>query len=84
MIEAKRAGPHHPSRLAEGRERLTWYSSYDQLYTFVIFAAVLFYALAGASVIVLRHRHPEWPRPYRTWGYPVTPVLYVAICVIVR
>src|SRR5437867_4079766 len=57
--------------------------SYDQLYTFVVFAAVLFYALAGASVIVLRRRHPEWPRPYRTWGYPVTPVLYVAICVIV-
>lgn len=57
--------------------------TYDQLYTFVIFAAVLFYALAGASVIVLRRRHPEWPRPYRTWGYPVTPLLYVGICVIV-
>ena len=57
--------------------------TYDQLYTFVIFAAVLFYALAGASVIVLRRRHPEWPRPYRTWGYPVTPILYVTICVIV-
>ena len=57
--------------------------SYDQLYTFVIFAAVLFYALAGASVIVLRRRHPEWPRPYRTWGYPVTPILYVGLCVIV-
>lgn len=57
--------------------------TYDQLYTFVIFAAVLFYALAGASVIVLRLRHPEWPRPYRTWGYPVTPLLFVGICVIV-
>ncbi len=57
--------------------------SYDQLYTFVIFAAVLFYALAGASVIVLRRRHPEWPRPYRTWGYPVTPILYVGVCVVV-
>ena len=57
--------------------------TYDQLYTFVIFAAVLFYALAGASVIVLRRRHPEWPRPYRTWGYPFTPILYVGTCVIV-
>lgn len=57
--------------------------TYDQLYTFVIFAAVLFYALAGASVIVLRRRHPEWPRPYRTWGYPVTPILYVGVCVVV-
>src|SRR5207247_653637 len=57
--------------------------TYDQLYTFVIFAAVLFYALAGASVIVLRRRHPEWSRPYRTWGYPVTPIVYVGVCVIV-
>lgn len=57
--------------------------TYDQLYTFVIFAAVLFYALAGASVIVLRRRHPEWPRPYRTWGYPVTPIVYVGVCVLV-
>ncbi len=57
--------------------------TYDQLYTFVIFAAVLFYALAGASVIVLRRRHPEWPRPYRTWGYPVTPLVYVGLCAIV-
>ena len=57
--------------------------TYDQLYTFVIFAAVLFYALAGASVIVLRRRHPEWPRPYRTWGYPVTPIVYVGVCVVV-
>jgi len=57
--------------------------TYDQLYTFVIFAAVLFYALAGASVIVLRRRHPEWPRPYRTWGYPVTPILYVGVSVVV-
>jgi APA family basic amino acid/polyamine antiporter len=57
--------------------------TYEQLYTYVIFAAVLFYALAGASVIVLRRRHPEWARPYRTWGYPATPVLYVALCVVV-
>ncbi|HEU4401607.1 MAG TPA: amino acid permease [Candidatus Polarisedimenticolia bacterium] len=57
--------------------------TYNQLITFVIFAAVLFYALAGASVIVLRRRHPEWPRPYRTWGYPFTPILYVGVCLIV-
>jgi len=57
--------------------------TYNQLITFVIFAAVLFYALAGSSVIVLRRRHPEWPRPYRTWGYPFTPILYVSVCVVV-
>jgi APA family basic amino acid/polyamine antiporter len=57
--------------------------TYTRLYTFVVFAAVLFYALAGASVIVLRRKHPEWERPYRTWGYPWTPFLYVGVCVVV-
>jgi len=57
--------------------------TYTRLFTFVIFAAVLFYALAGASVIVLRRTRPDWERPYRTWGYPVTPILYVGVCVVV-
>jgi APA family basic amino acid/polyamine antiporter len=57
--------------------------TYTRLFTFVIFAAVLFYALAGASVIVLRRTRPDWERPYRTWGYPVTPIVYVALCVVV-
>jgi APA family basic amino acid/polyamine antiporter len=57
--------------------------TYTRLYTFVIFAAVLFYALAGASVIVLRRTRPDWPRPYKTWGYPFTPLIYVAFCIVV-
>ncbi|MGH3850854.1 MAG: hypothetical protein ACRDRT_14325, partial [Pseudonocardiaceae bacterium] len=36
-----------------------------------------FFALAVAAVFVLRRRHPDWPRPYRTWGYPVTPLLFL-------
>lgn len=50
---------------------------YDILYTYVIFGANLFYLLAIAGVFVLRARYPDWARPYRTWGYPVTPLLYV-------
>jgi len=57
--------------------------TYTRLYTFVVFAAVLFYALAGASVLVLRRKHPDRPRPYRTWGYPWTPLVYVGVCAIV-
>lgn len=49
---------------------------YDLLYTYVIFGATLFYTLAILSVFVLRKRHPEWPRPYKTWGYPITPALF--------
>jgi APA family basic amino acid/polyamine antiporter len=57
--------------------------TYNQLFTFVMFAAVVFYALAGISILVLRRRHPEWERPYRTWGYPVTPLLFVGVCAVV-
>ncbi len=51
---------------------------YDVLYTYVIFGAHIFYMLAIASVFVLRIRRPDLPRPYRTLGYPVTPMLFVA------
>ena len=48
------------------------------LFTYVIFGANVFYMLAITSVFVLRRRHPEWDRPYRSSGrYPVTPTLYV-------
>ncbi|HVX14067.1 MAG TPA: amino acid permease [Pirellulales bacterium] len=51
--------------------------AFDALTDFVIFGGSLFYALAVASVFVFRRRHPEWQRPYRTIGYPVTPCLYL-------
>lgn len=50
---------------------------YDVLYTYVIFGATIFYMLAIASVFVLRVRKPDLHRPYRTFGYPLTPTLYV-------
>jgi basic amino acid/polyamine antiporter, APA family len=58
---------------------------YEQLYTYVIFASWILYAMAAASVIVLRFRRPEAPRPYKALGYPVVPVLFVlvAVCLIV-
>src|SRR5206468_10233885 len=36
-----------------------------------------FYALAVAAVFILRRTRPELPRPYRTWGYPVVPILFL-------
>jgi basic amino acid/polyamine antiporter, APA family len=50
---------------------------YDQLYTYVIFASAILYGMATASVIVLRFRRPDMPRPYRTLGYPVVPIAFV-------
>jgi APA family basic amino acid/polyamine antiporter len=53
--------------------------SYDQLYTYVIFGSWILYAMATASVIVLRRKRPDLPRPYRTLGYPIVPILFVLV-----
>ena len=49
----------------------------DQIQQYAGFTLVLFGALAVSCVIVLRIRHPEMERPFRAWGYPVTPVLFL-------
>jgi APA family basic amino acid/polyamine antiporter len=51
--------------------------TYDQLFTYVIFASWIFYGMATASVIVLRIKRPDLARPYRTPGYPWVPALFV-------
>ncbi len=61
---------------------LTLSGTYEQLYTYVVFAGVLFHVLTGAALFVLRKRRPELPRPYRVWGYPVVPALFVVASLI--
>jgi len=51
---------------------------YEKLAGYVIFASFLFYALGCGAVVRLRHTRPDLPRPYRTWGYPVTPIVFIA------
>jgi basic amino acid/polyamine antiporter, APA family len=51
---------------------------YDELYDFVIFGSWILYGMATASVFVLRRKRPDLPRPYRTFGYPVVPFLFLA------
>lgn len=58
---------------------LTMVGSFERLFSYVIFVAWIFYALGAAAVIVLRHTQPEVERPYKTWGYPVVPVLFCLI-----
>lgn len=50
--------------------------TYEQLYTYVIFAAWIFYSASTAALIVLRRQQPQLARPYRVWGYPVVPVAF--------
>jgi APA family basic amino acid/polyamine antiporter len=45
----------------------------------VIFASWIFYAMVTASVFIFRKKMPQAERPYRTWGYPVVPLLFLLI-----
>ncbi|MCP5118960.1 MAG: amino acid permease, partial [bacterium] len=56
---------------------LVFSGRYEQLFTCVIFAELMLYGMATAAVLVLRRKRPEMARPYRTWGYPWVPVLFV-------
>ena len=61
------------------RSVLVLSGTYDQLFTYVIFASWLLYGMTTAAVLVLRRKRPDLVRPYRTLGYPAVPVLFVAI-----
>jgi len=52
-------------------------AGYEELFTFTVFAAWIFYALTAYAVIVLRRKRPELPRPYRVMGYPLVPLGFV-------
>jgi amino acid transporter len=54
-------------------------STFNTLTDFAMFGAIIFETLAVASIFVFRRRLPDIERPYRCWGYPVVPLLYVAI-----
>ena len=60
--------------------------SYGQLLDYVIFAVLVFYILTIFGLFVLRRTRPDAPRPYRAFGYPALPALYIAsaawICVV--
>src|ERR1022692_4584926 len=51
--------------------------SFRQFFTLTIFAEWMFYMIAGSTVFVFRRRDPHADRPYRVWGYPVVPAVFV-------
>ncbi|MHB1298259.1 MAG: APC family permease [Gemmatimonadaceae bacterium] len=53
--------------------------TYGQLLDYVIFAALIFYALTTAGLFVLRVKRPDVPRPYKAVGYPFLPALYILL-----
>jgi APA family basic amino acid/polyamine antiporter len=84
-------GEVHPRFRTPGRSLLVqggWASililsgTFDQLTDMLIFVSWIFYGLAAASVFTLRRRMPDTPRPYKVWGYPWTPILFIAFAAI--
>lgn len=51
--------------------------TFEQMFTFAMFIAIIFWIAATASVFTLRKKFPDLPRPYKTWGYPVVPIIFI-------
>jgi APA family basic amino acid/polyamine antiporter len=56
---------------------LLFAGNFRQLFSLAIFSEWLFYMITASTVFALRRKEPDIPRPYRTWGYPVVPLLFV-------
>ncbi len=56
---------------------------YSNLLDYVVFAVLIFYILTIAGVFVLRRKRPDAPRPYRAFGYPVVPLAYIVIALVI-
>ncbi len=86
----RKLGEIHPKYLTPSVSILTqgiWAAflaatgSYVTLVAYVLFIAWIIHALTVLGLIILRRKHPEWDRPYRVWGYPWAPLLFVAFAV---
>ena len=51
--------------------------TYSELLDYVVFAVLIFFVLVVSGIFILRKKRPDWERPYKAWGYPVVPALYV-------
>ncbi len=63
--------------LASWSALLALSGSYEQLFTYVIFASNLLHIIGAFGVFKLRRERPDLPRPYRVWGYPVVPIVFI-------
>jgi APA family basic amino acid/polyamine antiporter len=55
--------------------------TFDQLTDMIIFAVFIFYGATTFGVFILRHRMPDAPRPYKVWGYPYVPAIFILFCI---
>jgi basic amino acid/polyamine antiporter, APA family len=62
---------------------VTYGNVYTQLLEYIISADMVFYALMVGAVIVMRRKAPQIERPYRTFGYPLVPLIYITLAVLI-
>lgn len=55
--------------------------SFDQLTDMLVFASFIVYGATAMGVFVLRYKMPDTPRPYKVWGYPVVPAVFILFCI---
>jgi len=55
--------------------------TFDQLTDMIIFAVFIFYGATTLGVFILRRRMPDAHRPYKVWGYPVVPAIFILFCI---
>jgi basic amino acid/polyamine antiporter, APA family len=55
--------------------------TFDQLTDMIIFAVFIFYGATALGVFILRRRNPDVYRPYKVWGYPVVPAIFILFCI---
>jgi APA family basic amino acid/polyamine antiporter len=53
--------------------------TYSDLLDYVVFAVLIFFVLVVSGIFILRRKRPDWERPYKAWGYPVVPGLYILL-----
>jgi len=58
---------------------ILFWGTFESLISYVVFTDAIFFALTAAAVLVLRKKMPAANRPYRTFGYPITPLIFIAI-----
>jgi APA family basic amino acid/polyamine antiporter len=57
--------------------------SFEQLLTYVVFMSWLWFALAALSIFIFRRKEPDAPRPFRTPGYPLTPIVFIVAALVI-
>jgi APA family basic amino acid/polyamine antiporter len=86
---AGRLHPTYKTPVASLMVQMVWIcilcvsGSYGQLLDYVVFAVLVFYILTIAGLFVLRYKQPNAERPYRAWGYPMLPAIYIVMAVFI-